>query len=39
MGFPAAIHEDIDPDADRSVKGRMARCVAAIHVSSASSDR
>ncbi len=39
MGLAAAIQDDSEPDAERSVKGRMARCVAAIHVSSSSSDR
>ena len=39
IGLPAAIHDDSEPEAERSVKGRMARWVAAIHVSSSSSER
>ena len=39
IGLPAEIQDDSEPDADRSVKGRMARWVAAIQVSSSSSLR
>ncbi len=39
MGLPDEIQDDIEPEAERSVKGRMARCVAAIQVPISSSLR